>query len=116
MFRFISDKKLARGISRATDNVNIVSRARSEFAMDFHTKQQPTASYMIDTPDYTFTLPDLSVYEEDFRKFLEKDLIECATLNSLENTNRLNWWNDIGNCRKLWPLATSGDGNWLVFN
>lgn len=85
--------------------------------MDFHSKLQPSVITsninLIDTPD-TFTLPDLSVYPEDFRKFLEKDLIECATLNSLENTQRLNWWVDIGNCRKLWPLATTGDGNCLL--
>lgn len=49
-----------------------------------------------------------------FRKFLEKDLIECSTLNSLENSQRLNWWVDIGVCRKVWPLSTSGDGNCLL--
>lgn len=68
----------------------------------------------IDTPDYTFTLPDLSIYSDDFRKFLEKDLIECSTLNSLESAQRLNWWAEAGFCRKLWPLATSGDGNCLL--
>ena len=68
----------------------------------------------IDTPDYTFTLPDLSIYEGDFRKFLEKDLIECSTLNSLESAQRLNWWAETGFCRKLWPLATTGDGNCLL--
>ncbi|CAO1421231.1 unnamed protein product [Diamesa hyperborea] len=109
-------KKLARGISRATENVNIVSRVRGEFAMDFHTKQQQQASnlYFVDTPDFTFTLPDLSIYAEDFRKFLEKDLIECSTMNSLESSTRLNWWVEMGICRKLWPLATTGDGNCLL--
>lgn len=68
-FFCVIDKKLARGISRATENVNIVSRVRGEFAMDFHTKQQQQASnlYFVDTPDFTFTLPDLSIYAEDFR-------------------------------------------------
>lgn len=47
-------------------------------------------------------------------KFLEKDLIECSTLNSLENSQRLNWWVDLGICRKVWPLSTSGDGNCLL--
>lgn len=102
--------------------------------MDFHVKQEH-ASPFIDTPDYTFTLPDLSVHEdENFRyvqlsycnklvlkcnvlfssKFLEKDLIECSTLNSLESSQRLNWWVDVGVCRKVWPLSTSGDGNCLL--
>lgn len=68
----------------------------------------------LDMTDYTFTLPDLSIYADEFRTFLEKDLIECSTLNSLESTNRLNWWADGGFCRKLWPLATTGDGNCLL--
>lgn len=111
------DKKLYRGISRATDNENLVSKARTELAMDFHTKCHkpiPNVQHTVDTPDYTFTLPDLTIYGDEYRKFLEKDLIECSTLNSLESTQRLNWWADSGFCRKLWPLATTGDGNCLL--
>lgn len=65
----IADKKLGRGISRANDeNVSLVTKARKELAMDFHTKQEQQASPFVDTPDYTFTLPDLSVHEdENFR-------------------------------------------------
>ncbi|XP_021708186.1 OTU domain-containing protein 7B isoform X2 [Aedes aegypti] len=110
-------KKLERGISRATENVNLVSRARQEFEMDLHTQcheQNEKNLNFIDTPDYTFTLPDLTKYTEEFRKFLEKDLIDTSTLNSLEATNRLNWWYDSGVCRKLWPLTTAGDGNCLL--
>lgn len=80
--------------------------------MDFHSNyvhgKNLDQLYFIDTPDYTFTLPDLTKYSEDFRKFLEKDLIECSTLSSLEQAQRLNWWVDSGTCRKLWPLATTG--------
>lgn len=111
------DKKLHRGISRATeDNVDLVSRARTEIAMDFHTNcyKQPDIVQNIDSPDYTFTLPDITIYSDDFRRFLEKDLIETSTLASLESTQRLNWWADTGHCRKLWPLSTSGDGNCLL--
>ncbi|XP_053674682.1 uncharacterized protein LOC128724984 [Anopheles nili] len=113
----LDSKKLERGISRATENVTLVSRARQEFEMDFHAHihtQNDKNLNFIDTPDYTFTLPDLTKYTDDFRKFLEKDLIESSTLNSLEATNRLNWWFDSGTCRKLWPLATTGDGNCLL--
>lgn len=49
-----------------------------------------------------------------FRKFLEKDLIENYTLNALETSLRLNWWANSYICRKLWPLATTGDGNCLL--
>lgn len=109
----ISDKKLYRGISRATENENIVSRARNEIAMDLHSNSVDNVQ-QLDMPDYTFTLPDFTIYSDEFRAFLQKDLIECSTLNSLESTNRLNWWADAGFCRKLWPLATTGDGNCLL--
>lgn len=58
-----SGKKLARGISRATDNVNLVSKARSEFALEFRENALCNVNqYFIETPIYTFTLPDLTIY------------------------------------------------------
>ena len=109
-------KKLSRGISRATDNVNLVSKARNEFAQDFKTSSRGSrllnTNNFLETPDFTFTLPDLSIHPEDFRVFLEQDLIEKSTLVSLESAQRLNWWSDV--CQKLWPLATTGDGNCLL--
>lgn len=62
----------------------------------------------------TFTLPDLSIHPPDFSEFLEKDLIEKSSLISLQAAGRLNWWADDGICQRLWPLATSGDGNCLL--
>lgn len=84
--------------------------------MDFHSNCLNSIENVqqLEMPDYTFTLPDLTIYSDEFRAFLEKDLIECSTLTSLESTNRLNWWADAGFCRKLWPLATTGDGNCLL--
>lgn len=32
----------------------------------------------------------------------------------MESSQRLNWWVDLGLCRKIWPLSTSGDGNCLL--
>lgn len=59
----VTGKKLARGISRATDNVNLVSKARSEFALDFRDNALVNLNqYFIETPVYTFTLPDLTIY------------------------------------------------------
>ncbi|RWS30286.1 OTU domain-containing protein 7B-like protein [Leptotrombidium deliense] len=108
----ICPKKLFRGISRATDNVNLVSKARSVFAQDFEQYSSTIKDCsIIDTPEYTFTLPDLSIHSDDFKEFLEKDLIEKSTLISLENAGRLNWWADLGASQRLWPLATTGDGN-----
>lgn len=55
-----SAKKLARGISRATENAAIVSYARSQLA----------ALGSLDTPEFTFSLPDLSVYPGIFSMLL----------------------------------------------
>lgn len=111
-----ANKKLTRGISRATDNVTLVSKARSEFALDLRDSGPPCSQvqYFVETPVFTFTLPDLTIYSDEFRAFLEKDLIETATLVSLEQAGRLNWWAAGGTCQRLWPLATSGDGNCLL--
>lgn len=110
------ERKLSRGISRAANNFNLVSKARSEFAQDFRTSSRGSRLLNIDgfleTPDFTFTLPDIEVYETEFKDFLKKDLIEKSTLNSLQSAKRLNWWSEI--CQNLYPLVTSGDGNCLL--
>ena len=51
-------KKLNRGISRATDNVNLVSQARSEIVIVDNCDQD----YCIETPLHTFALPDLNSF------------------------------------------------------
>ena len=53
-------------------------------------------------------------FSDEYRAFLEKDLIELSSLVSLENYGRLNWWAETETCQRLWPLATSGDGNCLL--
>lgn len=49
------------------------------------------------------------------RIFLEKDLLETATLVTLESASILNWWRHgrVPGAPRLLPLATSGDGNCL---
>ena len=103
-------KKMERGISHATANESLVSAARTVVQHDF--SEDVVCS--VETPQFTFTLPDLTRYTEDFRGFLEKDLIELSALISLEQSGRLNWWADTGTCQRLWPLATTGDGNCLL--
>ncbi|KAK0425382.1 hypothetical protein QR680_009170 [Steinernema hermaphroditum] len=66
------------------------------------------------TPAYAFILPNLDLYPEDFRRFLERDMIEMATLRRLENSGHLNWWCTNNSCQRLWPLSTTGDGNCLL--
>ena len=78
---------MERGISRVTDNELLIDQARNLVEQDFSAKQSPEADSSptrnfrqivtdcIDTPVYTFTLPDITRYPEDFREFLKKDLI-----------------------------------------
>lgn len=56
----ILDKTLKRGISHATDNVNIVSQARSELIFIDSNEDE---LQIVETPIYTFILPDLSQLE-----------------------------------------------------
>lgn len=60
---FFSDKTLKRGISHATDNVNIVSQARSELIFIDSTEDE---LQIVETPIYTFILPDLLQLEGMF--------------------------------------------------
>ncbi|PIC14291.1 hypothetical protein B9Z55_027247 [Caenorhabditis nigoni] len=66
-----------------------------------------------------FYLPDFGGFPNEFRTFLEKDLIETQTQKRLEASSKnskfsahLNWWHRFG--QKLYPLSTTGDGNCLL--
>lgn len=72
-----TEKRLSRGISHASSA--IVSLARLQVANECTSEQFP-----LEMPIYTFQLPDLSVYSEDFRNFIERDLIEQSTMMALE--------------------------------
>ncbi|XP_041729930.2 OTU domain-containing protein 7B isoform X3 [Coregonus clupeaformis] len=104
-----TEKRLSRGISHASST--IVSLARSHVSSTGSSSSEP----LLDTPLCTFQLPDLTVYRDDFRGFIERDLIEQSMMVALEHAGRLNWWTRVGpNCQSLLPLATSGDGNCLL--
>uniref|UniRef100_A0A8C2JKD1 ubiquitinyl hydrolase 1 n=1 Tax=Cyprinus carpio TaxID=7962 RepID=A0A8C2JKD1_CYPCA len=103
-----TEKRLSRGISHASST--IVSLARSHVSSTGGSNEQ-----LLDTPLCTFQLPDLTVYRDDFRGFIERDLIEQSMMVALEHAGRLNWWTHLGTgCQSLLPLATSGDGNCLL--
>ncbi|XP_061573418.1 OTU domain-containing protein 7B isoform X2 [Cololabis saira] len=104
-----TEKRLSRGISHASST--IVSLARSHVSSTGGSSTEP----LLDTPLCTFQLPDLTVYRDDFRSFIERDLIEQSMMVALEHAGRLNWWTKVvPNCQSLLPLATSGDGNCLL--
>ena len=60
-----------------------MSLARSHVASECTSEQFP-----LEMPIYTFQLPDLSVYSEDFRSFIERDLIEQSTMVALEQAGQ----------------------------
>ncbi|XP_063955704.1 OTU domain-containing protein 7B-like [Lytechinus pictus] len=101
-------KRLTRGLSAANSRLVITSRQRVKDDEESHNYQ------LVDTPRFTFILPDLLVFPADFRAFVEKDLIDSCTMVNLENSGYLNWWAKTGACSKLWPMATTGDGNCLL--
>lgn len=105
------DAKLKRGIANTMNNVNIVNMTHD---LMLNGIKERIKDNDFDTLNYTFILPDITQYPEDFQTFLHKDLIETSTLVSLEQAGRLNWWADIGACQRLLPLATTGDGNCLL--
>ena len=78
------EKRLSRGISHASSA--IVSLARLQVANECTSEQFP-----LEMPIYTFQLPDLSVYSEDFRSFIERDLIEQSTMMALEQAGEYCW-------------------------
>uniref|UniRef100_A0A8C0UVC8 OTU domain-containing protein 7B n=1 Tax=Cyanistes caeruleus TaxID=156563 RepID=A0A8C0UVC8_CYACU len=104
----VQEKRLSRGISHASST--IVSLARSHVSSN-----GSSSEHLLEMPICTFQLPDLTVYSEDFRSFIERDLIEQSMLVALEQAGRLNWWVTVDpSCQRLLPLATTGDGNCLL--
>lgn len=74
-----TEKRLSRGISHASST--IVSLARSHVS----NTGGPSSEPLLDMPLCTFQLPDLTVYREDFRSFIERDLIEQSMMVALEH-------------------------------
>ncbi|XP_034280852.1 OTU domain-containing protein 7B [Pantherophis guttatus] len=112
----IQEKRLSRGISHASST--IVSLARSHVSSNGGSGgggSSGSSEHLLEMPICTFQLPDLNVYSEDFRNFIERDLIEQSMLVALEQAGRLNWWASVDpSCQRLLPLATTGDGNCLL--
>lgn len=79
LFSAATEKRLSRGISHASST--IVSLARSHVSSTGGSSSEP----LLDTPLCTFQLPDLTMYRDDFRGFIERDLIEQSMMVALEH-------------------------------
>lgn len=79
-----TEKRLSRGISHASST--IVSLARSHVSSVGGCGVG--TEMLLDTPVCTFQLPDLTVYRDDFRGFIERDLIEQSMMVALEHAGQ----------------------------
>jgi len=82
---------MKRGMSKAGPNFPIISLARQMVLEDLESPQDEDPQYFADTPVYSFILPDISAYPEDFKAFLYNDLVDNYTLVSLEQAGLWQW-------------------------
>lgn len=104
--------RLRRGFSKTGNNIELVGLARDFMLKDISLNSEE--EFFAEKTEFTFTLPDLTKYPENFKAFLFKELVESSMLVSLEQEGHLNWWTDIGVCERLLPMVTCGDGNCLL--
>ena len=77
--------RVQRGMSKAGPNFPIIILARQLVLEDLESPEdEDVPKYFADTPVYSFMLPDISVYPEDFKAFLYNDLVDNYTLVYLE--------------------------------
>ncbi|XP_061676217.1 OTU domain-containing protein 7B [Syngnathoides biaculeatus] len=105
-----NEKRQPRGVPPRAASPVVASLARSHASGPAGGSDEQ----LLNTPEFTFQLPDLSMYQDDFR-VNERDLIEKSMMVALEHAGRLNWWTKVvPNCQSLLPLTTTGDGNCLL--
>jgi len=74
-------------MSKAGPNFPIIILARQLVLSDLSsTAEETSPQFFADTPVFSFMLPDISVYPEDFKAFLYHDLVDAYTLVSLEQS------------------------------
>lgn len=95
----------SRRVSKQEDKTLVPGTSREEIDLD-------RLSSRLRVHGLAFYLPDFGGFPNEFRTFLEKDLIETQTQKRLEASRHLNWWHQFG--QKLYPLSTTGDGNCLL--
>ncbi|XP_055982282.1 OTU domain-containing protein 7B isoform X2 [Sorex fumeus] len=76
----VQEKRLSRGISHASSS--IISLARSHVSSNGG--GGGSSEHPLEMPICAFQLPDLTLYPDDFRSFIERDLIEQSMLVALE--------------------------------
>jgi OTU domain-containing protein 7 len=110
---------LTRGFSKVQANEEILNETRNQIELTLKRNKASSAKmHLDDMAVFSFMLPDLTQYTDEFREFLHNDLIEVTASVSLTDAGHLNWWSTHvpweGACRNLYPMCTSGDGNCLL--
>jgi len=87
---WLVDVHMKRGMSKAGPNFPIITLARQLVLGDLVSPdEEDIPQFFADTPVYSFILPDISAYPEDFKAFLYNDLIDNYTLVCLEQAGLL---------------------------
>jgi len=75
-------------MSKAGPNFPIIILARQLVIDDVTSPddEEDSPLFFADTPVYSFILPDITAYPEDFKAFLYNDLVDNYTLVSLEQS------------------------------
>ncbi|XP_057309943.1 OTU domain-containing protein 7A-like [Hydractinia symbiolongicarpus] len=106
-------RQVGRGFS--VSNMELVQKAREQLSIEENEREDGSQFEMFDeSARKNFVLPDISQFSRELANFIKNDLISINTLQTLTSADYLNWWADIGACRKLFPLSTVGDGNCLL--
>ena len=108
LFLQLATKRLTRGLSAV--NTKLVSYGRQRVIDD----EESHNYQLVETPRFTFTLPDLLAFPPDFRAFVEKDLIDSCTMVNLENSGILIFWNPLelllfSSVHSTFPIFTKHD-------
>lgn len=106
----VEPSDLPRSIS--TTNLETTARCRSIILADWVPTAVPNGTnFFHTTTRFTFTLPSLLGYPEEFRRFTFERIVDKHTQDMLEADRCLNW---SPSCARLIPLYTMGDGNCLL--
>eukprot|EP01130_Rhizamoeba_saxonica_P002382 TRINITY_DN12195_c0_g1_i1.p1 TRINITY_DN12195_c0_g1~~TRINITY_DN12195_c0_g1_i1.p1 ORF type:complete len:588 (-),score=130.72 TRINITY_DN12195_c0_g1_i1:1313-3076(-) len=89
----------------------IANQIRDMVASDIAVDEEREWCILDASPDWTFTLPDISTYSEEFQDKIKKDWFQTDHIRTLEESNIINWNQEL---TTMYPLFTTGDGNCLL--
>eukprot|EP00111_Clytia_hemisphaerica_P001341 TCONS_00003814-protein len=107
-------RKVSRGFSLSNFKIIQDEREKQKTLVCQESTTQDSFKVLGPSSRESFVLPDISMLDKDVAYIIKTELISKSALHKLTNVGRLNWWTEMGTCRKLFPLLTVGDGNCLL--